>query len=270
MVVVALFAQYPLSRALQRCRRVLALARPIRFPEQPRIWVVGEKFFQLLKGRQLSKLSHHLCAGWSGTRGCSLVVPSILWYCSWVISFGRTSRFVSDVFCHHRLFVGPVMITSSTCQLQLHRGRIVAASVQCLKQALQALKGFVSCSAQAPSLRYAVGLDESSRGRAPHSSDVRDTPECSPTRVSASFGRRFPVFGGCAVAVYGVHYWGSQSAPQSMAPETHTRYRVQRLIRLGEWLERNEAALIMAFRCHRRCARAAYRSSGRYAGFRQC
>ena len=32
-----------------------------------------------------------------------------------------------------------------------------------------------------------------------------------------------------------------------MAPETHTRYRVQRLIRLGEWLERNEAALIMAF-----------------------
>ena len=55
------------------------------------------------------------------------------------------------------------------------------------------------------------------------------------------------MFGGCAVAVYGVHYWGSQSTPQSMAPETHTRYRVQRLIRLGEWLERNEAALIMAF-----------------------
>ena len=31
-----------------------------------------------------------------------------------------------------------------------------------------------------------------------------------------------------------------------MAPQTHTRYRVQRLIRLGEWLERNEAALILA------------------------
>ena len=32
-----------------------------------------------------------------------------------------------------------------------------------------------------------------------------------------------------------------------MAPQTHTRYRVQRLIRLGEWLERNEPALITAF-----------------------
>jgi len=32
-----------------------------------------------------------------------------------------------------------------------------------------------------------------------------------------------------------------------MAPQTHTRYRVQRLIRLGEWLERNEDALITAF-----------------------
>ena len=32
-----------------------------------------------------------------------------------------------------------------------------------------------------------------------------------------------------------------------MAPETYTRYRVQRLIRLGEWLERNEDALITAF-----------------------
>ena len=31
-----------------------------------------------------------------------------------------------------------------------------------------------------------------------------------------------------------------------MAPETHTRYRVQRLIRLGEWLERNEPALAVA------------------------
>ena len=31
-----------------------------------------------------------------------------------------------------------------------------------------------------------------------------------------------------------------------MAPKTHTRYRVQRLIRLGEWLERNEAALTLA------------------------
>ena len=31
-----------------------------------------------------------------------------------------------------------------------------------------------------------------------------------------------------------------------MAPQTHTRYRVQRLIRLGEWLERNEAALTLA------------------------
>ena len=31
-----------------------------------------------------------------------------------------------------------------------------------------------------------------------------------------------------------------------MAPETHTRYRVQRLIRLGEWLERNGAALTLA------------------------
>ena len=32
-----------------------------------------------------------------------------------------------------------------------------------------------------------------------------------------------------------------------MAPETHSRYRVQRLIRLGEWLERNQDALILAF-----------------------
>ena len=32
-----------------------------------------------------------------------------------------------------------------------------------------------------------------------------------------------------------------------MAPETHTRYRVQRLIRMGEWLERNAPALITAF-----------------------
>ena len=31
-----------------------------------------------------------------------------------------------------------------------------------------------------------------------------------------------------------------------MAPQTHTRYRVQRLIRLGEWLERNEAAITLA------------------------
>jgi len=30
-------------------------------------------------------------------------------------------------------------------------------------------------------------------------------------------------------------------------PETHTRYRVQRLIRMGEWLERNEAALVLAY-----------------------
>ena len=32
-----------------------------------------------------------------------------------------------------------------------------------------------------------------------------------------------------------------------MAPETHTRYRVQKLIRMGEWLERNAPALITAF-----------------------
>ena len=32
-----------------------------------------------------------------------------------------------------------------------------------------------------------------------------------------------------------------------MAPETHTRYRVQRLIRLGEWLERNQDLLVLAF-----------------------
>ena len=32
-----------------------------------------------------------------------------------------------------------------------------------------------------------------------------------------------------------------------MAPQTHTRYRVQRLIRLGEWLERNQDAMVMAF-----------------------
>ena len=31
-----------------------------------------------------------------------------------------------------------------------------------------------------------------------------------------------------------------------MAPKTHIRYRVQRLIRLGEWLKRNEAALTLA------------------------
>ena len=30
-------------------------------------------------------------------------------------------------------------------------------------------------------------------------------------------------------------------------PETHTRYRVQRLIHMGEWLERNEAALVLAY-----------------------
>jgi len=32
-----------------------------------------------------------------------------------------------------------------------------------------------------------------------------------------------------------------------MAPKTHTRYRVQRLIRMGEWLERNAPAIITAF-----------------------
>ena len=31
-----------------------------------------------------------------------------------------------------------------------------------------------------------------------------------------------------------------------MAPETHTRYRVQRLIRMGEWLERNKDAFMLA------------------------
>ena len=30
-------------------------------------------------------------------------------------------------------------------------------------------------------------------------------------------------------------------------PETHTRYRVQRLIRKGEWLERNEAFLVALY-----------------------
>ena len=32
-----------------------------------------------------------------------------------------------------------------------------------------------------------------------------------------------------------------------MAPQTHTRYRVQRLIRKGEWLERNGDALVAFF-----------------------
>ena len=32
-----------------------------------------------------------------------------------------------------------------------------------------------------------------------------------------------------------------------MAPETHTRYRVQRLIRLGEWLEKNQDAMVALF-----------------------
>ena len=31
-----------------------------------------------------------------------------------------------------------------------------------------------------------------------------------------------------------------------MAPQTHTRYRVQRLIRMGEWLERNMDVLQLA------------------------
>ena len=30
-------------------------------------------------------------------------------------------------------------------------------------------------------------------------------------------------------------------------PETHTRYRVQRLIRMGEWLEQNRALLIALY-----------------------
>ena len=34
-----------------------------------------------------------------------------------------------------------------------------------------------------------------------------------------------------------------------MAPETHTRYRVQRLIRLGEWLEQHQDTLILAIDC---------------------
>ena len=29
--------------------------------------------------------------------------------------------------------------------------------------------------------------------------------------------------------------------------QSHTRYRVQKLIRMGEWLERNEAAIVLAF-----------------------
>ena len=32
-----------------------------------------------------------------------------------------------------------------------------------------------------------------------------------------------------------------------MAPQTHTRYRVQRLIRLGEWLERNQDTLVALY-----------------------
>ena len=32
-----------------------------------------------------------------------------------------------------------------------------------------------------------------------------------------------------------------------ITPETHTRYRVQKLIRMGEWLERNEAFLISLY-----------------------
>jgi len=32
-----------------------------------------------------------------------------------------------------------------------------------------------------------------------------------------------------------------------MAPETHTRYRVQRLIRMGEWLEKNRSILLTCF-----------------------
>lgn len=32
-----------------------------------------------------------------------------------------------------------------------------------------------------------------------------------------------------------------------ITPETHTRYRVQKLIRMGEWLERNEAFLIALY-----------------------
>ena len=55
------------------------------------------------------------------------------------------------------------------------------------------------------------------------------------------------MFGGCGVAVYGVGYWSSQFKPHSIAPESHTRYRVQRLIRLGEWLVSNQSALITAF-----------------------
>ena len=29
--------------------------------------------------------------------------------------------------------------------------------------------------------------------------------------------------------------------------QSHTRYRVQKLIRMGEWLERNEAAIVLAY-----------------------
>ena len=32
-----------------------------------------------------------------------------------------------------------------------------------------------------------------------------------------------------------------------ITPETHTRYRVQKLIRMGEWLQRNEAFLIALY-----------------------
>ena len=42
-------------------------------------------------------------------------------------------------------------------------------------------------------------------------------------------------------------YTNGVQTHRPMAPETHTRYRVQKLIRMGEWLERNAPALITAF-----------------------
>ena len=63
-----------------------------------------------------------------------------------------------------------------------------------------------------------------SRGRAPHSSDVRDTPECSPTRVDLSLRRGLFLYLGCTVLLSMVYIIGVVN--QLL---THERLRVLHL-----------------------------------------
>ena len=91
------------------------------------------------------------------------------------------------------------------------------------------IEGSVSTAREPSSFVLLFVSDESSRGR-PRTARLFGTYRNVHRQglgVSCS-GRLSSCWGVDRVAIYGVGYWGSQSTPQSMAPKTHTRYRVQR------------------------------------------